>query len=435
MGREHFGKSMVAQAERMGAVWYEGATRRERLADALQRNRLDVLLALTPENAAYLSGRTSVIATLWRLPGLVAVAVNGRGEIAVAAGDNETGGYEEVVARVAHPLWIEHLDLRRPGADLQARVDAARAEGALARPAQFDADLMLDAVAAAVGAIVTTNRRGRVGAELAMLPAWMVEGLRVRLPAVEWVEAGAVFDDLRAIKDADEIAHLRLAAELTETGIAGARDALRPGLIAVGVSAAYQRAIWERAASDDRFAALRQVEGLVSVGDGSGPVAVGQGQTVKLDMQVDVGGYHSDVGRTYALDPTAEQQAVYDALRDALAAVVSTIGPGVPMRDVWAVGTERMRAMGFASYSRGHLGHSVGLAHNYEEPPFIAADEARPLAPEMVVSVELPYYLLGVGSFQLERMVQIGASGAEVLDRLPFELDPRRGSEGAVGAG
>ena len=55
--------------------------------------------------------------------------------------------------------------------------------------------------------------------------------------------------------------------------------------------------------------------------------------------------------------------------------------------------------------------------------------------PGMVISVELPYYLLGVGSFQLERMVQVGASGAEVLDRLPFELDPTRGSEGAAGTG
>jgi Xaa-Pro aminopeptidase len=409
----------------MGAVWYKGATRRERLADALQRNRLDVLLALTPENAAYLSGRTSVIATLWRLPGLVAVAVNDRGEIAVAAGDNETGGYDGVVARFAHPLWIEHLDLRNPGVNLESRVDAARSEGALPRPAQFDAELMLDAVAAAVGAVVSASRRMQVGAELATLPAWVAEGLRQRLTNVEWVEAGAVFDDLRAIKDADEIAHLRLAAELTETGIAGARDALRPGLGAIGVSAAYQRAIWERAASDRRFAALRQVEGLVSVGDGAAPTTVGPGQTVKLDMQVDVGGYHSDVGRTYALEPTPEQQAVYDALRDALAAVIAALGPGVPMRDIWAIGTERMRAAGFANYSRGHLGHSVGLAHNYEEPPFIAANEARPLAPGMVVSVEMPYYLLGVGSFQMERMVRVGASEVEVLDRLPFQLDPR----------
>jgi Xaa-Pro aminopeptidase len=282
---------------------------------------------------------------------------------------------------------------------------------------------MLDAVAAAVGEVVTAGQR--IGAELAMLPAWVAKGLRQRLPNLEWVEAGAIFDDLRAIKDADETGYLRLAAELTETGIAAARDALQPGLSAIGVSAAYQRAIWDRAASDPRFAALRQVEGLVSVGDGAAPVVVGPGQTVKLDMQVDVGGYHSDVGRTYALEPTAEQRAVYDALRDALAALVAVLGPGIPMRDVWVVGTKRMRAAGFANYSRGHLGHSVGLAHHYEEPPFIAAGEARPHAPGMVVSVELPYYLLGVGSFQMERMVRVGASEVEVLDRLPFQLDPR----------
>jgi Xaa-Pro aminopeptidase len=404
------------------SVWYEGATRGERVAEALARERLDVLLALTPENAAYLSGRTSVIATLWRLPGLVAVAVNGRGERAVAAGDNEIDGYEAAVARYAHPLWIEHLDLRARGADLADRVSTARAEGALDRPAQYDVELMLDAVAGAVASVAGAGRR--LGTELAQLPAGMADGLSRRLPDAEWVEAGPIFDDLRAIKDPDEMAKLRLAAELTEVGIAGARDALRPGLSGLGVTAAYQQAIWDRAAGDTRFAALRQVEGLVSVGDGSGEAVVGPGQTVKLDMQVDVGGYHSDVGRTYALAPTAEQRAVYDALRGALDAAIDAIAPGVPMREVWRAGTEAMRGSGFSNYSRGHLGHSVGLAHNYEEPPFIAADEARPLAPGIVISVELPYYLRGVGNFQMERMVLIGEKGREVLDQLPFELEP-----------
>ena len=351
----------------------------------------------------------------------MAVAINRLGTIAVAAGDNEIGGYGDAGSCFAYSLWIEHLDLRREG-DLTARVEAARPEGILNRPAQFETDELLEAVAGAVRAAGGVSQR--VGTELALLPAWLADGLQSRLPRIEWVEAGAIFDDLRAIKDADEIANLRLAAELTEIGIAAARDAMRPGLSAVGVTAAYQCGVWQRAAGDGRFAALRQVEGLVSVGDGTAPAAVGPGQTVKLDMQVDVGGYHSDVGRTYALEPTAEQQAVYDALRNALAAAVAAMGPGVPFRDVWAAGTQTMRQAGFASYSRGHLGHSVGLAHNYEEPPFISADETRPLAPGMVVSVELPYYLLGVGSFQMERMVLIQDDGIEVLDRLPFELDP-----------
>jgi Xaa-Pro aminopeptidase len=391
------------------------------MADAIERNRLDALVALTPENAEYLSGRASTIATLWRLPGLVAAALNPHGELAIAAGDHEAGAYQRAIARFAHPLWIEHLDLRAEGADLAARIDAARPEGLLNRPAQFDAGLLLDAVASSMRAVLGTGRR--VGTEMSLLPAWMAEGIRERLPEVELVDAVTIFDDLRAIKDADEIAQLRLAADLTEIGIAAARDALRPGMSALAVSAAYQRAIWEAAASDERFGAMRQVEGLVSVGDGSRPVEVGPGETVKLDMQVDVGGYHSDVGRTYALDPTPEQREVYDALRHALDAAIAAIAPGVPLREVWAAGTNAMREAGFANYSRGHLGHSDGLAHNYEEPPFIAAAEMRPLAAGMVISVELPYYLLGVGSFQMERMVVVGEAGAEVLDQLPFRLD------------
>ena len=404
--------------------WIERGDRVERAREAMRRARLDALLALTPENAAYLSGRTSTIATLWRVPGLVAVAVGADGALAVAAGDNEIGGYpEDRFTRFPHPLWIEHLDLRAgadAALDVRERIAAARATG-VSRPTQYDLDAMHAAIVAAVQAASPNPRR--VGADLAVAPMATFVALQSALTGVELVDATALFADLRAVKDAAEIAHLRRAAELTEIGIAAARDALRPGLSDIGVVSAYQTAIWRRAAADAHYAALRQVEGLASVGDGAaGVVPVGPGQTVKLDMQVDVGGYHSDVGRTYALAPTQEQTAVYAALRDALAAVVAAARPGLRFRDVYVAGIEAMRAAGFTTYSRGHLGHSVGLSHNYEEPPFVSAEEERSLAPNMVLSLELPYYLFGVGSFQLERMVLVTDTGNEPLDRLPFAL-------------
>ena len=406
-------------------AWFEGATRRDRIAAALDRRGLDALLAITPENAAYLTGRISLIASLWRVPGLAAAAVGTGGDTAVAVGDAEVTAYPaDRFARFAYRLWIEHLDLRRVDrGDLLARVAAARPEGTMARPAQYDPDEVFDAVAAAVRAVAPAARR--IGADLATVSAVAIERLRRRLPSVELVDAATTFDDLRAVKDEDEVACLRLAAELTEAGIAGARDSLRPGMTELGVMAAYQAAVWERVASDDRFAALRRVDGLVSVGAGSAdrPATVGPGQTVKLDMQVDVGGYHSDVGRTFALEPTADQRFVYAALRDALAAAQEVVKPGTPCREVYQAGIGAMRAAGFAAYSRGHLGHGVGLAPNYEEPPFIAAVEARPLVPGMVVSLELPYYLYGVGLFQLERMLLVTADGHEALDQLPFGLD------------
>jgi len=99
------------------------------------------------------------------------------------------------------------------------------------------------------------------------------------------------------------------------------------------------------------------------------------------------------------------------------------VRPGVTFADVFWTGTNAMRSAGFDNYSRGHLGHSVGLAHYFEEPPFVAPDEAAPLRPGMIVSLELPYYLYGVGAFQLERMLLVTNDGHEALDRLPFELE------------
>lgn len=403
-------------------AWIGAGTREDRIAEGIARARLDALVATTSENAEYLSGRASTIATLWPLPGLVAVAANAQGALAVAAGDQEIAGYQRAGERFPYHLWIEHLDLHGGSGALPQRVTAARPAGPIDRPAQYETTELLDAVAAAITA--ASGGRGRIGLELHSLPAWILDGVRQRVPAAEFVDATAVLDDLRAIKDPQEQDNLRLAGRLTDIGIAGARDALQPGQSAIDVSAAYQTAIWQAVTGDPRYAALRQAEGLVSVGDGGGPAPVGPGQTVKLDMQVDVGGYHSDIGRTYCLQPTAEQQAVYDALRHALEAAIAAAVPGAPISDIWQAGTRAMRAAGFASYSRGHLGHSVGLAHHYEEAPFISATEHRPLAPGMVVSIELPYYLLGVGSYQMERMVIVGETGVEVVDDLPFIFDP-----------
>ena len=61
-------------------------------------------------------------------------------------------------------------------------------------------------------------------------------------------------EELRVVGLAAQDAHvfdstvrenLRLAGYLTDVGIAAARDALRPGMPAIGVSAAYHTAIWQ----------------------------------------------------------------------------------------------------------------------------------------------------------------------------------------------
>lgn len=402
------------------STWYTGTNRKERIANALDVNGFDCLLALTPENASYLSGESNYIATHWRVPGLFSVALGASGERAIVSPD--FGGNPAVAttdARFTFRIWTESVDVRHvSGSTIAERVTAAR-PGAVARPAQFDVEEVLDRVAEAVRSVAPSPRR--VGADMESLSAASLLGLQRRLPGVQWIDATRVFDDLRALKDPDEIALVRLAGELTEVGIAGAVARLAPGMSDTAVNAAYQAAVHERVIAEPRFAAFRQAEGLASVGSGAdSPRVVGPGQTIKFDMQVDVGGYHSDIGRTYAMAPTRDQLDAHAALHSALMAAQAHANPGVTFADIFHAGTDAMRSSGFANYSRGHLGHSVGLTQHFEEPPFIAADEHRPLVPGMVISLELPYYLYGVGAFQLERMLLITAAGHEALDHLPF---------------
>lgn len=401
--------------------WYQGANREERLLTAIAANGFDALVSLFPENSAYLTGASNYIATHWRLPGLYAAVVGRFGERAVVAPDfgrDPTAGSD--ASQFPYEMWTESIDVRGATGTIRERIAAARPE-TLVRPAQFHPEQIVDQVAAAIRSVGGAN--GRIGIESLNASAMFLQGLTDRLPGIELVEATPVFDDLRVIKDADEIGHLRLAGELTEIGIAGAISSLRPGMTETAVNAAYQRAVHEAVIADDRFPAFRQAEGAASVGFGKESTRLVQaGETIKFDMQVDVAGYHSDIGRTVAIAPTAEQQEIYDVLLAALRAAEAMIRPGVSFAEIYWAGTDSVREAGFTNYSRGHLGHSVGLTQNFEEPPFIAPDERRLLTSNMVISLELPYYVYGVGAFQLERMLLVTEDGFEALDRLPFDL-------------
>lgn len=406
--------------------WYEGADRRERLLDALERNQLDLLLALTPENAHYLAGDGDFIATHWRLPGLFSVASGAGGQTAVVAREfrRDPQSASPPYEPFSYTGWTETLDIRKtPGDSLQERVRLAR-PAVVTRPAQFDFDEIFDQIARAVQSVAP--RASRVGVDSETVDTASMSRLQRRLPGAELIDASAIFDDLRAIKDADEIEMLRRAAELTEIGIATATSGMQIGDSELSVNNRYHFSVGEAADQDERFARFRGSEGVASAGlgvDSAGTVA--PGETVKFDMQVDVGGYHSDIGRTYAFDPTPDQQAIYDALYHALHELWKGVRPGITFAELHAIGTRAMHDAGFPTYSRGHLGHSDGLTQHFEEPPFIAPGEHRPLVENMVLSVELPLYLYGVGAFQMERMVLVTKDGFALMDHLPFELSLR----------
>ena len=113
--------------------------------------------------------------------------------------------------------WTESLDVRgETGGTIAERTQRARPER-VKRPAQFDLGEVFDRVGDAIRYVAPDAKR--VGVDLDQVDDGSV-GLLVRVLGnalgLPW---DSIFDDLRAIKDPDEIAHLRLACELTEIGI------------------------------------------------------------------------------------------------------------------------------------------------------------------------------------------------------------------------
>ena len=71
---------------------------------------------------------------------------------------------------------------------------------------------------------------------------------------------------------------------------------------------------------------------------------------------------------------------------------------------------------------RGHFGHGIGYSVFSEQWPFIAADAGVPLEPNLVLAFEIPFYINGVGAFNLEDQILITKRGHQSMNHLPHGL-------------
>ncbi len=414
----------VNLANNPSVVWPKGVTRKRRAVYAIGAANLDALVALLPENAEYLSGEYNFIARHWRLPGVHAFALGEDGSgFAVSPDFGADPRKIHSFASATYPLWTEAIDVRGvAGNNVAERIGAARPGGPVWRPAQFDESVVFTQIAEAIGYVAP--HAVRVGLDTTLLPQRVTTMLAQLLPRVSFVSADTIFEDLRSIKDDDEIEYLRLACDLAETGLLESVHAVATGRTARELDNIYLTSINQRAAKVGRFSRFREAEGSAQIGIGDErPQSVIAETTIKFDMQVDIAGYHSDIGRTVAIEPTIEQTDIAQCSTEALQVMLAAIRPGVTFSEVYKLGQKQMFQQGFLSYSRGHMGHSVGLTQNFEESPFISPNEHRPIVEHMVLSIEVPYYVYGVGAFQFERMLLVTQGGGELLDRLPLALD------------
>ncbi len=247
-----------------------------------------------------------------------------------------------------------------------------------------------------------------------------------RKGGTELVRAAGTVEALREIKDAGEVALLRLACEAADAALTDlvARGGLRPGRTEREVARELEGLMFDHGADAISF------ETIVAAGPNSAiphhrptDAALAEGDFVKIDFGALVAGYHSDMTRTFVLGKAAAWQLeIYQLVAEAQRAGREALRAGADLREVDGAARQLIVEAGYGEQFGHGLGHGVGL--QIHEAPGIGATSAGTLLAGSVVTVEPGVYLPGRGGVRIEDTLVVPdrAPTPELLTRFPKEL-------------
>ncbi len=252
--------------------------------------------------------------------------------------------------------------------------------------------------------------------------------LQAGAPNTRFIPAtNTMMDRVRRVKDADEIALMQRAAEITDQALAATIAQMKVGMTEWDVATEVDYQIKRHGGDGPSF-----YPGIICVGNGSDPqrhimtrntdMRLESGTTVAFDFGVLYQGYCSDFGRSVfmgeprpvALDAyrsiTTHAQRVWDIMAD---------GRVTPAQIAdWF--RDQVAADGFGQhYYYLGLGHAIGL--EVHENPWLRPGWDEPIEAGMCFTIEPKIWQPGVFYVRSEDVVVVGEERGTALTRFHYE--------------
>jgi Xaa-Pro dipeptidase len=255
---------------------------------------------------------------------------------------------------------------------------------------------------------------GRIGVEETVRHVF-VDGLAQAAPSLALVSGTPVTAGCRVVKDAHELALMRLASDVTLKAYEAAWKGLAEGMtqrdFAGLIAAAHAKLGYPGGASVQTAEYSALPHGSIQ------PQVIREGTIILIDGGCAVEGYQSDISRTFVLGkPTDKMRQVFDIEYAAQTAALKAARPGVPCEAVDAAARKVIVEAGYGpdyKYFTHRVGHGMGM--DGHEWPYLVRGNTLPLAPGMTFSDEPGIYIRGEFGVRLEDDMVITENGAELM--------------------
>ncbi|HXY51973.1 MAG TPA: Xaa-Pro peptidase family protein [Terriglobales bacterium] len=224
-----------------------------------------------------------------------------------------------------------------------------------------------------------------------------------------------LIEQARMIKDGQEIARIRAAAELGASLFPVALGAIRPGVCEAEVAATMEFEARRGGAEGMSFETIVAAGARSALPHGRASQApIPADGFVVCDFGVILSSYCSDRTRTvYVGSPGKKARQAYAAVLAAQEAAVAAVRPGVKAGEVDRAARTILEKSGLSRYFTHSTGHGVGL--EIHEAPRIAKAQEEVLQPGMVITIEPGVYIPEQWGLRIEDMVVVTQQGCEVL--------------------
>jgi Xaa-Pro dipeptidase len=259
--------------------------------------------------------------------------------------------------------------------------------------------------------------------------------IKLGAPHADIIDAGDLIEEMRYIKDEDEINIMRRSMYFTEFSIQTGREFVQAhGPVTENeILKAAGDALADKMGTELKDVVGVSIDppfgGLVPFGKRSAfPHAVPskdrlkKGDALILSYGCEVGGYAVECERSFVVGkPTDYAKRLFDAMLAAHDAGVENLKEGAIAEEVDKKSLDQIRKAGFEKFLRHRTGHGIGLEGH--EAPWIAEGDRTVLKQGMTFSCEPGVYDPDWGGFRHSDTVVVRKDKGEVLNTYPTRLE------------